>query len=187
MIPDFAPIFQPFPTITTERLILREVRESDTPEYFILRSDERVLKFIGREPAKEPEEALAHIRMIAEGIAINDKINWGICLKEDPDHIIGTIGYWQFTPKHHRVELGYVLMAEHWRKGYMKEVILAVLDYAFDVMKVHSIEANIDPDNLASAAVLESTGFVREGHVRENYKFRDQFKDTAIYSCRRNS
>lgn len=187
MLPEFKPVFQPFPTIETERLLLREVRESDAPEYFILRKDPRILEYIGREPAVEEAEALAHIRLIAEGIAINDKINWGICLKEDPDKIIGTIGYWRFTPQHYRVELGYVLMPEYWRKGYMKETILAVLDYAFDVMKVHSIEANIDPDNLASAAVLRATGFVQEGHVRENFYFRGNFKDTGIFSCRRPS
>jgi len=185
MLPDFSPVFQPFPVIETGRLLLREVLESDAPEYFILRSDERILEYIGREPATELSEAVAHIRLVAEGIAINDKINWGICLKENPDKIIGTIGYWRFTPQHHRVELGYVLMPEHWRKGYMKEAILAVLDYAFDVMKVHSIEANIDPENLASAAVLKAAGFVQEGHVRENFLFRGKFKDTGIFSYRR--
>ncbi len=49
-------------------------------------------------------------------------------------------------------------------------------------MNLHSVEARISPQNLASAAVLEANGFIKEGHLKESFCFREKFEDTVIYS-----
>ena len=64
----------------------------------------------------------------------------------------------------------------------MKEAILAVLDFGFNAMHLHSIEANINADNAASAGVLEATGFIKEAHFKEDFFFDGTFRDTIIYS-----
>lgn len=64
----------------------------------------------------------------------------------------------------------------------MKEALNAVIDYAFTTMNLHSIEANINPDNTASGALLESGGFVKEAHHKENFYFDGVFYDSIIYS-----
>ena len=53
--------------------------------------------------------------------------------------------------EHYRAEIGYALHPAFWKKGIMKEAILAVVDYGFNKMHLHSIEANINADNIASA------------------------------------
>ena len=58
----------------------------------------------------------------------------------------------------------------------------AVMNYGFDVMKLHSVEANVNPDNGASVRVLQKAGFVQEAHFRENYFFAGRFLDTLIFS-----
>jgi [ribosomal protein S5]-alanine N-acetyltransferase len=78
--------------------------------------------------------------------------------------------------------LGYVLHTAHQGKGIMAEALGAVLHYGFHTMKLHSAEANVNPENAASIRVLERQGFVREAYFRENYLFRGRFIDTAIYS-----
>jgi ribosomal-protein-alanine N-acetyltransferase len=47
---------------------------------------------------------------------------------------------------------------------------------------LHSIEANINPDNLASANLLEKNGFKKEAHFRENFYYNGKFLDSLIYS-----
>jgi [ribosomal protein S5]-alanine N-acetyltransferase len=64
----------------------------------------------------------------------------------------------------------------------MKEAILAVLDFGFDTMFLHSIEAHINVDNAASAGVLAATGFIKEAHFKEDFFFDGTFRDTIIYS-----
>lgn len=59
---------------------------------------------------------------------------------------------------------------------------MAVARYGFEGIKLHSIEAHINHENVASGKVLEKAGFTREAYFKENYFFRDRFLDTAIYS-----
>ena len=109
-------------------------------------------------------------------------IQWAITLKENPATLIGTIGYWRIIPEHYRAEIGYMLHPSCWGKGIMKEALNAVIKYAFEKMKLHSIEANINPDNIPSAALLESCGFIKEAFHKENYYFDGVFYDSIIYS-----
>jgi len=176
------PVFQPFPELTTERLLLRRVTMEDALAIFFLRSDETVLQFISREPAKTIQEAEEFIKRIDSEIDANEVILWAIALRDDPGKLIGTICYWQLQKENYRAEIGFVLHPHYWRKGIMKEAVLKVIEYGFSTLRLHSIEAHINSSNTASAAILESTGFVREAYLKENVFFGGKFLDTAIYS-----
>ena len=103
---------------------------------------------------------------------------------DDPGKLLGSICYWRMQKEHYRAEIGYALHPGSWRKGIMKEAILEVIAYGFSTLQLHSIEARINPANMASAAILESTGFVREAYFKEDFFFRGKFGDTAVYSRR---
>ncbi len=62
------PNFTPFPLLKTERLLLRQLTMDDTPEIFFLRSNEAVLRLIGKEPAASIEEASAFIKRINDSV-----------------------------------------------------------------------------------------------------------------------
>ncbi len=174
--------FTPFPELTTKRLLLRKITMDDAPVIFFLRSNETVLRFIGKEPAASIKEAEEFIQRINTSIDTNESILWGIALWSNPAEVIGTICYWRLQPENYRAEIGYALHPEHWRKGMMKEAIQKVLEYGFETMKLHSIEARISVENIASASILEATGFVKEAHLKEEFFFRGNFEDTIIYS-----
>lgn len=174
--------FSPFPQINTERLLLRKLRDTDAPELFFLRSDDMVMKYIDREKPKSEEEALDFLQKVNANIDKNEAIMWGIALKDKPDTLIGNIGFWRIISQHYRAEVGYMLHPGFWGMGIMKEALLAAANFGFNTMKLHSIEAHINPENVASGKVLEAAGFVREAYFKEDYFFRGKFLDTAIYS-----
>lgn len=174
--------FSPFPEIKTERILLRRLTDADAPEILFLRSDDAVMKYIDREKPKSMDEALAFIKLVNANIDKNEAIMWAIALQEKPDTLIGNIGFWRIINQHYRSEIGYMLHPHFWNKGIMKEALLAVTDYGFNKMKLHSIEAHINPGNAASGAVLEKIGFIREAYFKEDYFFRGEFIDSAIYS-----
>lgn len=176
------PVFTPFPELETERLLLRRIVMEDAPEIFFLRSDATVLQFLSKEPAATIKEAEDFILRINNDIAGNEGIMWAIVLKEAPDKAIGSICFWRMVKENYRAEIGYVLNPQYWRKGMMKETIRKVLDYGFNTMGLHSVEARINPHNTASASVLESTGFVKEAYFKEDFFYREKFEDTAVYS-----
>lgn len=176
------PNFTPFPELETGRLLLRKLTMQDAAEVFFLRSDPAVLQYLGREPAASIKEAEDFINSIEESVVENKSILWGIALKENPGTVIGTICLWNIIREHYRSEIGYVLHPDCWRKGIMKEAILKVLDYGFTTLGLHSVEARLSPANIASIAVLESTGFVKEAHFKEDFFIKGKFEDTAVYS-----
>ena len=176
------PNFHPFPQIETERLLLRKLKNEDADEIFKLRSDENVMKYIGKDPITTMDQAKEFIQLVNNSLATNFGITWAMSLKEKPGKLIGTIGHWRLMKEHYRAEVGYMLLPEFWRKGIMKEALMKVIDFGFNEMKLHSIEAHINPRNAASAGILESAGFVREAYFKEDFFYKGEFSDTAIYS-----
>ena len=174
--------FNPFPLLETERILLRQLTVEDADEMFFLRSDESVIQYLNKEPAKTKTEAEEFITRINKSIDGNEAIMWTIALKENPSFCIGNICYWNIRKEHYRAEIGYVLHPDYWRKGIMKEVITKVIDYGFSSMHLHSIDAVINPDNEASSALLESLGFTKEANFKEDFFFRGKFWDTMVYS-----
>jgi len=173
--------FTPFPTLTTERLILREITLEDAPELFFQRTDDRVMKYIERPRPKSIDDTITFINMITELRNKNEIITWGIALKGEPK-LIGTVVFLNFKKEHYRAEFGYALHPDHWRKGVMNEVAEAVINYGFTELKLHSIEANINPENIASQKLLEKKGFVKEAYFKENFYWEGKFQDSVIYS-----
>lgn len=173
--------FTPFPNLETERLVLRRVNENDANEIFALRSNPETMKYIPRPLAKSIDDALEHIALIDAKIESNEGINWAITYKDNPK-LIGIIGHYRIKPEHFRAEVGYMLLPEYYRKGIISEAIKEVVNYGFNEMKLHSIEAIIDPENFGSARVLEKNNFVKEAHLKENEFYEGRFLDTVIYS-----
>ena len=173
--------FNPFPELLTERLRLRQINNEDANEIFILRSDERVMNFIERPRAKSMDDALQLIQKVNEALTNNDGITWAITLKND-SKLLGTIGYWRIMKEHHRAEIGYLLHPDYQSKGIMQEAFAATIDYGFIIMRLHSVEANVNPDNAASIKLLERNKFAREAYFKENFYYDGKFLDTAIYS-----
>jgi ribosomal-protein-alanine N-acetyltransferase len=139
------------------------------------------LQFLDRDPAKSIDEASRWIRMINEGISDNQQIAWAITLKNAPG-LIGTITLWSIRKEHYRAEIGYALHPLFQGQGLMQEALTAVLDYGFNTLKLHSVEGNVNPNNMRSIQLLEKNGFVREAYHRENYYYNGHFLDSAIYS-----
>src|SRR5688500_18727940 len=96
--------------------------------------------------------------------------------------MIGNICLWNISREHHKAEIGYVLSTEYHRKGLMDEAVKQVLEYGFNSMKLHSVQANVNPGNIASIKLLEKNGFVKEAHFRENFFYNGRYLDSAIYS-----
>ena len=73
--------------------------------------------------------------------------------------------------------VSYFGVAETADRGYMKEGMLQVIDYAFNRLGLHRLEANIQPENKASIALARSTGFEYEGYSPRYLKIRGEWCD----------
>jgi ribosomal-protein-alanine N-acetyltransferase len=92
--------------------------------------------------------------------------------------IVGAINLSQiFRGGFHSAYLGYQIGAPFAGQGYMTEAIQLVLKYAFHGLKLHRLEANIQPVNKASIALVKRAGFSKEGYSRRYLKINGRWRD----------
>lgn len=173
--------FTVFPTLHTERLLLRQAGPADVEPMFRIRNDERTMQFLARKRAttlNDVEEMM--VRMEAERLEARS-LSWIMCLKEAPT-MIGSIGLYRTRPEHHSTEVGYQLAPQYWGRGLMQEALNTVTAYGLGPLGFHRLEAMTDPRNVRSRALLERCGYELEGIQRENYYWEGQYMDSAIYA-----
>ena len=171
----------PFPTLYTDRLILRRITLEDAQNFFEIRSNKELMSALDKEPFKNLEELLSFFEQIEAGINSNKSIAWAVCLKDD-NNMIGHVGYHKIDFVNHRAEIAYALLPKFQNKGLCSEALKAILDVAFNQFNFHSLEADVNPANNPSIKLITKMGFVKEAHFRENYFFKNVFLDSAIYS-----
>ncbi|MBP7515626.1 MAG: GNAT family N-acetyltransferase [Flavobacteriales bacterium] len=169
-----------FPVLTTERLVLRQLRSSDAEQVFAIRSDPLVMRHVSRPLVLTMDDAFTLIERITSSVAANDAVQWAMTLKDD-DRLIGIIGFWRIIKEHHYAELGYMLARDQWGRGLMSEAIGAVLPCGFNMLGFHKVEAITRPTNVASMRALEKNGFVREAQFKENIFWEGVFYDSLHY------
>ncbi len=173
--------FTSFPIIETERLVLRQITNDDVDDVFAFRSNKEAMQYISRPIAITTEDALRVITLMSDFYANEKGISWGICFK-DANKVIGTIGFVHIDKDNFRAEIGYMLHPAYHRQSIMQEAIQPVIDFGFNTMQLHSIEATVAPDNIASKNILLKNGFVQEACFKENFYYEGQFLDTVIFS-----
>ncbi|MCC6467553.1 MAG: GNAT family N-acetyltransferase [Alphaproteobacteria bacterium] len=77
--------------------------------------------------------------------------------------------------------LGYWLGAPHARQGLMTEGVECALDFAFDRLGLHRVEAACLPNNIASRGLLKKCGFREEGLAREYLKINGRWTDHVLF------
>lgn len=153
--------FTPFPVLQTERLILRQIKDTDDQALFALRTDKEVIKYIKRVPHAHIDETRAFITMRTKDIEQNIAIVWAICLKEDPT-MIGSICLWKISEEKTQGELGYDLSPAFHKQGYMSEAVKCVINFGFKTLGFRLIEAFTHRDNESSVNLLLKHGFLHD-------------------------
>ena len=174
-------IFKSFPEFESERLLFRKLLLSDAKDLLLIRSNDAVMKYLDIARFESIADAEKMVQTVSESYDNETGINWGIVEKHS-NNFIGYFGFWRMIPEHCRAEIGYALKPEYWGRGYMYETINRMVRFGFKNMNLHSIEANVNPDNDKSKKVLEKIGFKKEAYFRENYLFNNRFLDSIIYS-----
>ncbi len=177
-------IFERFPEYETERILLRDFKHEDRAGLLELRSNKEAMKYIDNYPFGTLEEADERIKLQKDDFNEKRGITWAM-EEKGTGRFMGYFGFFNMMLRHSRAEAGYMLLPRFWNKGFMSETFKLLLPNAFDEMRFHSIEANVNPANAASIKLLENFGFKREAYYRENYFFDGKFLDSAVYSLLR--
>ncbi|WP_245797170.1 GNAT family N-acetyltransferase [Soonwooa buanensis] len=147
-----------FPVLKTDRLTMSPYTLDDAPVVFVQRSSHEVMQYIKRAPYTDISQAVDFINMNFEQFQNDQSITWALRY-EDGGELLGSICLWQFSEDRKTAEVGYDLRHELHGKGLMSEAMKAVIDYAFNVLKLNQIEAFTSFKNKSSIALLERFNF----------------------------
>ena len=147
---------------------------------FRIRSDERIMAYIGRPRATSRADAEALIDRMQRERQAGESLGW-VVADGTTERMIGSIGLYRLKPEHDTAEVGYQLHPDHWGRGYMAEALEAVTRHALGPLGFHRIEAITDPRNAGSRRLLERCGYELEGITRESYVWEGMRFDSAIY------
>lgn len=143
------------PTLETDRLILREMRNADLDAFASFMADEEVTRYIAPAPMSRADawrslaQTLGHWHLRGYGM-------WAVVRKQD-GAFIGRVG--MLNPEGWPgLEIGWTLGKPYWSKGYASEAAAAAVRYAFLTQPVDKLISCIDPDNVASQAVAQRIG-----------------------------
>jgi len=175
-----APEHRVLPVLEGERVRLRAHAPSDLDAVYAVFSDPDVMRYWSRPPMKSAAEAEHLLADIRAHIAAGSLLQWAIARRDD-DAVVGHVSLFALNPPHERAEIGYAVGSGHWRLGYAREALSLALGHAFGTMKLRRIEADIDPRNLASVALVERLGFRHEGTLRERWFVAGELQDSAMY------
>ncbi len=177
--------FSTFPTLKTERLILREITSDDALAVFQLRSDYQVTRYNLGAPYTHISQARRLVRQIREDYAKQDTLRWAITLQGGSGRLIGMCGYNYWHRRDRRASIGYDLARAYWQQGIMTEALRAMLRFGFTRMDLNRIEADCTVENEASARVLLRLGFQPEGVQRDQYFEEGRFWDLRLFALLR--
>ena len=170
--------------LTTARLKLRPLVESDAGPLFAIFSDARVMRYWSSAPWTAIERAHEMIARDTAALAAGEHLRLGMETL-DAGRLIGHCSLFGFNAQCQRCDIGYGMAFEAWGHGYMHEALTAVLNYGFAELALNRVEADVDPRNLASAKALERLGFQNEGLLRERWVVDGEVSDSGIYGLLR--
>lgn len=143
--------------LETPHLRLRKLAVTDAAQLVLLRSDERVNRYLDRPAATSYTEAVQFVTKILAAHAYY----WAINLK-DETKLIGTVCLYNLDYKSSVVEIGFELLPDFHRKRIMMEALQAVIAYNSDHLQFDTIIGATHLENIASIRLLEKNGFKRD-------------------------
>jgi ribosomal-protein-alanine N-acetyltransferase len=174
------------PTLRTARLTLRPLTDADVAEVFAVFSDPVVVRYWDGPLMTSHQDARQYIDQIHDGFRRRDFFQWGIA-DSSTSTVVGTCTLAHVSPIHQRCEIGFALRQTYWGKGLGAEAVAAVIDFAFETVGMHRIEADVDPRNDRSLHLLERFGFEREGLLLERYFLHGERQDAVLMGLLRSN
>ena len=163
----------------TKRVYIRRVTKQDEKPFTALMRCSQEL----HEPWISPPTNSVLFNYYLRRITHDDHEGFVICRTED-DNIVGAININHIVRgSFQSASLGYYVGAEFQGAGYMREGLEQLVDYAFNTMGLHRLEANIQPGNIRSQKLVQRCGFRREGFSTAFLYINGAWRDHQRWCC----
>lgn len=173
-----------YPTITTQRLLLRQIVDTDIENVFKGLSDPKINKHYGVS-FKTMEDTKEQMNFYSGLIENGTGIWFAVC---SPDNKIfyGAGGLNSLNKVHKKAEIGFWLLTEFWGQGMMAESMPLICDYGFEKLGLHRIEGFVESDNINCKRAMSKLDFCKEGTMKDCEIKNEKFISLDIYAKLKN-
>lgn len=161
---------KPIKTLETERLILREFRNSDAESlYNTYGTDKEITRYMLWKNYETIDDAIKVIDFYQKSYKENSSYRQYAIILKRTDELIGQISF-NINTKHESAEIGYLIARKFQNNGYMSESINKFLRYLIDELRCTRVSAEVMTNNIVCIKLLEKCGFIKEGVFLKKYK-----------------
>jgi [ribosomal protein S5]-alanine N-acetyltransferase len=160
-------LFGAFPTLSSQRMLLRQITEDDFEDVYNLYADERVFTFCGMLNKTNKAVILSSIDHFDRDFRQRKRIKWGIALKENEEKVVGIIEALDYISHINQITVGYFIHPDFWNRGIASEALRILVYFLFEDVGINRIQAEVMPRNIYSKRVLLKNGFQLEGTLRQ--------------------
>lgn len=168
------------PILRGHGVTLRELRHEDAPSLFAMLTSEEVARFISPPPATvegfERFIAWTH-RMRGAGTYACFAVTVG-----DGDTAVGIFQIRELEPGFGTAEWGFAIGSPYWGTGAFADGAALVLDFAFDTIGAHRLEARAAVQNGRGNGALQKIGAVQEGVLRKSFLRNGRYLDQCLWA-----
>ena len=171
--------------LVTKRLLLRDYEMSDKKVTRELLDDLDVTRFLSVVPHPYTEsDADVFLKMTLKNREKKPREEYNLVVTDkETNEFLGAVGISSINELDKSATMGYWLGKRHWRNSYMTEVVLEIIRFAFEELKLRRINISAAVENDASNALIKKVGFVYEGTRKQYMTARSTGKihDANIY------
>ncbi len=168
------------PVLVGRSVSLREMRTSDAPSLFALLTTEEVARFISPPPSSV-EGFERFINWAARQRAVGSYVCFAVTMA-DSDTAIGIFQLRSIDPDFGTAEWGFALGSPFWGSGIFQESAELVMEFAFETVGVHRLEARAALRNGRGNAALKKIGAKQEGILRKSFQKNGEYLDQALWT-----
>lgn len=172
-------------SITTQRLIIRRLSETDLSDFLAYQNHPNVLVY-SLDGFISEAEAIRFLNHQAQAQLTDQRCEISLAIHHQKDNkMIGTLMLYFSAKIINQGEVGWGLHPNYQGHGYATEATQALLNYAFINQERHRMIAKCDPRNTPSIRLMERLGMRREGHFKKSRLLHDQWCDEYLYAILR--
>ncbi|MCB9280477.1 MAG: GNAT family N-acetyltransferase [Lewinellaceae bacterium] len=173
-----------YPTLETERLVLRAPAVRDIPEIVRYAGNPEIAKTTLNIPNPYREmDAVFWINMAMQGFETRSKYIFALELKST-GKFIGGMGL-HVDNQFNRAEAGYWIAVPYWKQGLASEGLATVLRFGFEELELNKIYATHLLENPASGRVMQKNGMIKEGELVDHFRKDNAYRTVAQYRLTR--
>ena len=172
-------IFSNMPTIKGERLTLRQMHPIDAEDMYSYAQREDVTEYLLWSPHQSLSYTRDYLKYIQGRYALGDFYDWAIIDRESR-RMIGTCGFTRINVENRSGEIGYVLNPEFWGRGYAIEAASLVLEFGFEKLGLHRIEARFMQGNERSLGLMRRLGMSFEGYHTDEIFVKGSYRTVGV-------